>query len=154
MRSGMHMVADAARLKSKPVLIDKSTGPGTSNPRSRPEGALIADAKVKSNADRLHQCLGHAHPHSIRELIASGAVTGLHLGKGAEFSYCEASALGKSVRRPFPSKATPVHASAKRPLRLVHTDVCGPFRSKTPGGGQYIVTFLDEYTKIWQQSSL
>ena len=41
------------------------------------------------------------------------------------------------------------HADIKssRPLELVHTDVCGPMKTKSIGGSVYFVSFIDDYTR-------
>eukprot|EP00253_Pinus_taeda_P026178 PITA_26178 len=36
------------------------------------------------------------------------------------------------------------------PLELVHTDVCGPFRKRTPRGEEYLILFIDDFSRfVW-----
>ena len=38
----------------------------------------------------------------------------------------------------------------RQPLELVHSDVCGPMPTRSLGGSQYFVTFIDDATrKVW-----
>ncbi|KAJ9504517.1 hypothetical protein QJQ45_013562 [Haematococcus lacustris] len=60
---------------------------------------------------------------------------------------CEPCVLGKQhrfVAVQHPGLGLPV----KRPLALVHSDVCGPFDCPTPSGNLYFVTVLDEYSGL------
>ena len=45
--------------------------------------------------------------------------------------------------RPFKAKGY----RAKEVLELVHTDLCGPISTKSSGGYEYFVTFIDDYSR-------
>lgn len=36
---------------------------------------------------------------------------------------------------------------ARQPLQLIHSDVFGPVKQPSIGGAQYMVTFLDDYSR-------
>jgi hypothetical protein len=36
---------------------------------------------------------------------------------------------------------------AVRALEIVHSDVCGPFRTESLGKGRYFVTFIDDFSR-------
>ena len=36
---------------------------------------------------------------------------------------------------------------AKEPLRLIHSDICGPSNVQARGGYEYFVTFIDDYPR-------
>jgi hypothetical protein len=36
-----------------------------------------------------------------------------------------------------------------KPLQLVHSDICSPFKHKIYNGAHYFVTFLDDYSKAF-----
>lgn len=60
---------------------------------------------------------------------------------------CTGCQLGKHARTKMP-KETTFHASEI--LQLVHSDVCGPFRTNSLGGARYFVTFIDDFSrKTW-----
>lgn len=38
----------------------------------------------------------------------------------------------------------------RQPLELIHSDICGPMLTRSLGGSQYFVTFIDDATcKVW-----
>ncbi|GJY81507.1 putative RNA-directed DNA polymerase [Tanacetum coccineum] len=56
---------------------------------------------------------------------------------------CESCLLGKMTKSPF----TGTCERGEGLLDLVHTDVCGPFRSATKDGKRYYVTFTDDFSR-------
>ena len=56
---------------------------------------------------------------------------------------CESCLLGKMTKSPF----TGTCERGEGLLDLVHTDVCGPFRSATRDGNRYYVTFTDDFSR-------
>jgi hypothetical protein len=59
---------------------------------------------------------------------------------------CKGCALGKNIKKPFPSS----NNRSKEILDLIHSDVCGPMPVKSLGGSLYYVTFIDDYSrKTW-----
>ena len=41
----------------------------------------------------------------------------------------------------------------RQPLKLVHTDICGPMPERSLGGSRYFITFVDDCTrKVWVYS--
>ncbi|PKU59488.1 Retrovirus-related Pol polyprotein from transposon TNT 1-94 [Dendrobium catenatum] len=60
---------------------------------------------------------------------------------------CEGCVFGKQPRKSFPNEAS---FRAKKPLQLIHTDVCGPIAPASFGKHRYFLTFIDDYSrKIW-----
>ena len=64
-----------------------------------------------------------------------------------DFSFCEPCVQGKSHCLPFQQ------SSVKRtdhPLKLIHSDVCRKIGTRSLGGGEYFITFLDDHTRhVW-----
>ena len=59
---------------------------------------------------------------------------------------CEACISGKNHKVPFVKESW----RAKFPLKLVHTDVCGPMNILSVGGNKYFLTFIDDFSsKTW-----
>ena len=59
---------------------------------------------------------------------------------------CRGCALGKNIKKPFPSSEN----RSKGILYLIHSDVCGPMPVKSVGGSLYYVTFIDDFSrKTW-----
>ena len=57
---------------------------------------------------------------------------------------CEGCILGKMPQHPFPRRQT----TSSQPLQLVHSDLCGPFPTKSISGSVYFISFIDDYSKF------
>ena len=57
---------------------------------------------------------------------------------------CEACIFGKQARLPI--QKSKVKDYIKRPLFIIHSDVCGQITPSTIGNKNYFVIFIDEYT--------
>jgi hypothetical protein len=59
---------------------------------------------------------------------------------------CKGCALGKNIKKPFPSN----NNRSKEILDLIHSNVCGLMLVKSVGGSSYYVIFIDDYSrKTW-----
>jgi hypothetical protein len=59
---------------------------------------------------------------------------------------CKGCALGKNIKKPFPSNKN----RFKEILDLIHSDVCGPMPVKSLRGSLYYIIFIDDYSrKTW-----
>ena len=99
-----------------------------------------------TNAELWHKRLGHFHAKGMQRMLHHGAVRGL---PALQFSKhpCTGCQLGKQARTKLPKVAT---FQATKILQLVHSDVCGPFRTNSLGGARYFVTFIDDFSrKTW-----
>ncbi|GJV32992.1 retrotransposon protein, putative, ty1-copia subclass [Tanacetum coccineum] len=54
---------------------------------------------------------------------------------------CKSFISGKMARKPFPHQVE----RAKDLLGLIHTNVCGPFRTVSRDGANYFITFTDDF---------
>ena len=57
---------------------------------------------------------------------------------------CEACALGKMHRVPFPKQSK---NRSSKVLEVIHTDLCGPMQIESMGGSRYMLTFTDDYSR-------
>ena len=57
---------------------------------------------------------------------------------------CECCILEKQHKSSFGIKNT---WHAKKPLELVHSDVCGPMKTISNGNNRYFLTFIDDFTR-------
>ena len=106
--------------------------------------AYVSMAQV-SEADMWHRRLGHANDAVLKKLADGKVASGVSLGKHSERRFCEGRVLSKSVR------TTPKPLGTKRTVRrlgVVHSDVCGPMNTETHSGKRYMVTFIDDYSRI------
>ena len=60
---------------------------------------------------------------------------------------CEGCILGKQHREKFPSGKS---IRVKAPLEIIHSDLCGPMQTSSISGSNYMLTFIDDFTrKTW-----
>jgi transposase InsO family protein len=138
---------------TKARMPKSSTAPSNSAP---PQQALTASQSTDF-MQQWHMRFGHINYEDMRQLFTQ------HMGRdsdsilagkslppssaGQPLPSCDACHLGKSHRTSLPKKSTR-HTNA--PLELVHTDICGPFRVPSLGGGKYFILFTDDYTRyVW-----
>ncbi|CAI7787450.1 unnamed protein product [Closterium sp. NIES-53] len=58
---------------------------------------------------------------------------------------CVGCLEGKMARKPFSPSTKP---NASEPLKLVHTDLCGPITPVSKGGARYVLTLIDDATRM------
>ena len=60
---------------------------------------------------------------------------------------CEGCLLEKQFKMGFPNES---YSCAKRPLELIHTDVCGPINPSSLDKSNYFLLFIDDFSrKTW-----
>ena len=108
-------------------------------------------AQVSSNQGALelwHRRLGHLNVKGVSAL--QHMVSGMDLRKPLNSTLplaCKGCIEGKQHRVAFPSDGG---RRATKVLEIVHSDVCGPMRTTSIGGGKYFVTFIDDFSrKMW-----
>ena len=87
-----------------------------------------------------HCRLGHINKKRIAKLQSDGILESFDLKSD---DVCESCLLGKMTKAPFTGHCE----RGKDLLDLIHTDVCGPFKSATRHGERYFVTFTDDFSR-------
>ena len=87
-----------------------------------------------------HFHLGNINRKRIAKLQSDGILESFDLKSDDR---CESCLLGKMTKSPFTGSCE----RGEEVLDLVHTDVCGPFRSATRDGKRYYVTFTDDFSR-------
>ncbi|KAJ9561476.1 hypothetical protein OSB04_006636 [Centaurea solstitialis] len=103
----------------------------------------VESTQSKNGLDKsyLWHCrLGHNSKKRITKLQLDGILESFDHTSNDE---CESCLLGKMTKAPF----TGTCERGKDLLDIVHTDVCGPFRSATRHGERYFVTFTDDFSR-------
>lgn len=78
----------------------------------------------------------------MSKMVSNGRITGIKKLSGQP-SFCEACALGKMRKLPFPQSCQ--HAS--RPLELVHADVMGPIGICSHNGCRFTLVLTENFSK-------
>ncbi|KAM1198463.1 hypothetical protein ACFX2H_009809 [Malus domestica] len=86
-----------------------------------------------------HRRLGHASFGYLRRLFPS-----LFLKNDVSSFKCGVCELAKSHHTSFPSSFTKTYV----PFMIIHSDVWGPSRTATFGGAYWVVTFIDDCTRM------
>lgn len=92
-----------------------------------------------------HRRFGHRDPEAIKRLADEELVSGMKLEACSVKKFCEDCVKGKMTRSPFPKESS---GTSDAPLQLIHTDVCGPMQTMTPGKRRYALTLIDDYSRF------
>ena len=91
-----------------------------------------------------HRRLGHVNFDNLVKVSNLGEVRNLPKITKHSNPICIHSQLGKKTKVGFKTKE---HSTSK-PLELVHTNLCGPTRTKSMQGESYFMMFIDDFTRI------
>ena len=110
--------------------------------------AMYTRSGYQQDTKSWHERYGHLSLERLKVLANRGLITVDNINTSKPF--CEDCIFGKHSRGPF--KATESKSSG--PLELLHSDVCGPFQSKSLGLGLYFLTIIDDYSSFVSVSIL
>ena len=98
----------------------------------------------KEGKERLwHRRYGHLGEQSLQKLAKKKLVDRFDYDMTSNVGFCEPCIGGKHHRSHFETSTS----QTKEPLELVHSDVCGKMRTKSIGGAEYFLTFIDDKTR-------
>ena len=105
------------------------------------ETAMMGSATLSQ--DIWHQRLAHVNQNTVNKMLSQQLVDGLHMNSEKNSkTVCSGCAYGKMHRLPFPTGRT----RANQVGQLIHSDVCGPMQTSTPGGARYFISFKDDFS--------
>ena len=153
-RRGRKVVARARKVANKlfQLTMAKRVEPAQRSKKSQAGSAHIVQAESRL-AQLWHERMGHLHFAALRKLFAGKQVRdepgvdceaiARALRDPAFAGKCAACAVAKSTRKPFPTSGA---TRARRPLELIHMDVCTmPERSKS--GYKHFLTIQDDASR-------
>nr|GEV91010.1 retrotransposon protein, putative, Ty1-copia subclass [Tanacetum cinerariifolium] len=88
----------------------------------------------------MHCRLGHINKKRMDMLNLDGLLQPTH---DESHKKCKSCIFGKMASKPFPHQVE----RAKDLLGLIHTDVCGPFRTVSREGANYFITFTNDFIR-------
>ena len=110
---------------------------------TKDECAMVAKTDI---ADLWHQRLGHTCYSNLNKMQSKRMVVGLPKFR-TYAKRCESCILSKHSCNAFPKES---ESRAKGRLELIHSDVCGPMQNASMSGSRYVLTFIDDATRmIW-----
>ncbi|UYV63669.1 hypothetical protein LAZ67_2005275 [Cordylochernes scorpioides] len=97
----------------------------------------------KQTLELWHQRFCHVNNDAIERMAKGKLVNGLEISS-MDRTLCDDCCVAKSTKEPH----KPIrNIRSKRPLELVHTDICGPMPVRSIGGSAYFLTFIDDYSR-------
>ncbi|UYV78459.1 hypothetical protein LAZ67_16001473 [Cordylochernes scorpioides] len=105
----------------------------------------LGTGTTKNSSEIWHNRFGHLNFDDLRKLQRENLVNGLPKGEFKSITSCETCIRGKQTRLPFPEVSL---TKSTEPLQLIHSDICGPMRTKSYGGALYFATFIDDFSRM------
>ncbi|KXJ62412.1 hypothetical protein RP20_CCG010927 [Aedes albopictus] len=148
-KSGATIVFDEAGCRiskgEKIVAVGKVSG-GLYSLQLTHNASLAQSAGHSENCQHAwHRRFGHRDPEAVGELEKKNLATGIKIVHCGVKAVCECCLECKFARLPFPKRS---EKKTKQPLDLVHTDLCGPMNTPTPGGCRYFMAITDDFTRF------
>ena len=94
--------------------------------------------------------MGHINFENLVRIRKKEAVREMLKISKPSNTLCEACRHGKQTKVQFKTK----EHFASHPLELIHTDLCGPMRTKGLDGELYFMLMIDDYTRMTTVSFL
>jgi len=91
-----------------------------------------------------HKRFEHLRFSQIRKACIFKTVRDLPDINIPENTICKPCQISKQTRAHFIEK----EGSTSKPPELVHTDLCGPSRKKSPHGEEYFILFIDDFSRM------
>lgn len=91
-----------------------------------------------------HRRLGHVNYDSLIKISKGQNVGNMPKLTKSDNSVCREYQEGKQARVSF----KPKEYSSTKPLQLIHTNLCGPTRTKYLRNERYFMLFIDDYTRM------
>lgn len=110
---------------------------------SNEQAAMVTKDEV---AELWHKRLGHIGYSNLNVMQSKEMAIGLPRFK-ADQRKCESCIISKHCRDPFPKESK---TRTRDKLELIHSDVCGPMQNASMNGNRYLLTFIDDFTRmVW-----
>ncbi|GFU08260.1 retrovirus-related Pol polyprotein from transposon TNT 1-94 [Trichonephila clavipes] len=102
-------------------------------------------AKTKNGSIEIwHQRFCHVNNDYLVKTSKNDSVKGLPRLTDNGKTHCIPCKLGKSKRVSFKKTGA---VRSKRPLELLHMDLCGPMPTESQGGNKYFLSIIDDYSR-------
>ncbi|GFX54449.1 retrovirus-related Pol polyprotein from transposon TNT 1-94 [Trichonephila clavipes] len=115
-------------------------------PKSK-EISFFSDVTAKTKKGSIeiwHQRFCHVNNDYLVKTSKNDSVKGLPRLTDNGKTHCIPSKLAKSKRVSFKKMGA---VRSKRPLELLHMDLCGPMPTESQGGNKYFLSIIDDYSR-------
>ena len=110
-----------------------------------PNSSLTCLSVIEDDPLLWHKRFGHASFSLLDKLRSKELVEGLPSINFQKDRVCDACVRGKQTRISFKSKK---YISSKKPLELIHMDLCGPMRIQSRSGKRYVMVIVDDFSRF------
>ena len=97
--------------------------------------------------DSVASSLEHLGKNNLKQMACEDIVLGFNYDISKSVRFCESCVNGKIHRCRFPTTG---RRRGEEPLSIVHSDVCGIVNTKSLGGNEYFLTFVDDEFLKWK----
>lgn len=162
-----NLISYSKILESKNIIVSKGKWSKIINEKnkviaiaSKENGLYIMKSRIKSNETRIntvnkntndmsekekwHRVLGHVNFKYLDILVKNQLLNGIPSKIEGEFMKCKTCIENKMSNSPFKNE----RSKAKKISEIIHTDVCGPFKTVGFRGEKYFISFIDDYSKV------
>lgn len=91
-----------------------------------------------------HRRFGHRNIQAMQYLYKKDMALNFEIKDCGIDESCECCIKGKVTRKQFPKLS---ENKSSEILEIVHTDICGPIKQKTPRGNRYFLTIIDDFSR-------
>lgn len=110
------------------------------------EEAYVDKARKSDTGDLWHARLGHVNYSKLKIMMQKSMLKGLPQIEIRHDTVCAGCQYGKAHQLPYKESKF----RAKEPLELVHSDVLGKIKQPSTRGYQYLLTFIDDFSRyVW-----
>jgi hypothetical protein len=108
-----------------------------------PTIALHMHTRASTSLEIWHKRMGHMSYNALKQY--SSTMKGMEIDGliTSDPSLCPGCELGKQMRQPFPASSKQL----ERCLQIIHSDLASLMQVQSIQGAQYIVTFIDDYSR-------
>lgn len=99
--------------------------------------------RVPSDLQKWHERFGHLNLTDLMNVVRDKVVPAVSFQNAELVRECDVCLRSKMTTLPFPKNREP----CKEILKIVHSDVVGPFRTQNANGARWFVTFIDDCSR-------
>ena len=100
----------------------------------------ISDSKIPEDLNIWHRRFAHMNLADLHQLLPRQVFK-----ERSPESICRICAMAKAKQQ---FQRTTSATRAKKPLELIHSDLCGPILPISPSGCQYYILYIDDYSRL------
>lgn len=106
--------------------------------------AQLAVCNMKHCQHYYHKLFGHRDMNVVKSMQCGKVDEDFKISDCGVRKTCDVCVKCKLTQKPFPKKS---FTETGEVLDVIHTDICGPMQTVTPGKKKYFVTFIDDFSR-------